>query len=159
MFDRLLLLDKGGTTLYFGDIGPDGSTLIDYFETNGARKCQADDNPAEWMLEVTGNMSQAGVEDHGKELSPWAGKWNLSPQRQAVLERLEGLKPDVSSPPPSEDSGGEYATSFPKQLIIVSKRIFQDQWRDPAYLFSKIALSFLLVSGISYHIMSCFGRV
>ena len=45
MFDRLLLLRKGGQTVYFGDIGPNALTLINYFERNGARKCGDEENP------------------------------------------------------------------------------------------------------------------
>jgi ATP-binding cassette subfamily G (WHITE) protein 2 (PDR) len=46
-FDRLLFLAKGGKTVYFGDIGKDSRTLLDYFESNGAEKCGENDNPAE----------------------------------------------------------------------------------------------------------------
>ena len=45
VFDRLLLLRKGGQTVYFGDIGERATTLIDYFERNGARKCDDSENP------------------------------------------------------------------------------------------------------------------
>ena len=45
VFDRLLLLRKGGQTVYFGDIGPNSTKLIDYFERNGAAKCGHDENP------------------------------------------------------------------------------------------------------------------
>ena len=45
MFDRLLLLRKGGQTVYFGDIGTRSSIMIDYFERNGARQCSDDENP------------------------------------------------------------------------------------------------------------------
>lgn len=46
-FDRLLFLAKGGKTVYFGDIGESSHTLLDYFESNGARKCGDQENPAE----------------------------------------------------------------------------------------------------------------
>ena len=46
-FDRLLFLAKGGKTVYFGDIGKNSSTLLDYFESNGAERCGENDNPAE----------------------------------------------------------------------------------------------------------------
>ena len=51
-FDRLLFLAKGGKTVYFGDIGKDSRTLLDYFEAAGARKCDDEENPAEYMLEI-----------------------------------------------------------------------------------------------------------
>jgi ATP-binding cassette subfamily G (WHITE) protein 2 (PDR) len=43
-FDRLLFLAKGGRTVYFGDIGTDSKTLLDYFEKNGARSCDSAEN-------------------------------------------------------------------------------------------------------------------
>ena len=45
VFDRLLLLRKGGQTVYFGDLGHHCHTLIGYFERNGARKCGPEENP------------------------------------------------------------------------------------------------------------------
>lgn len=51
-FDRLLFLAKGGKTVYFGDVGKNSQILLDYFETAGARKCDDEENPAEYMLEI-----------------------------------------------------------------------------------------------------------
>jgi ATP-binding cassette subfamily G (WHITE) protein 2 (PDR) len=47
-FDRLLFLAKGGRTVYFGDIGKNSETLLNYFESNGADKCGENENPAEY---------------------------------------------------------------------------------------------------------------
>lgn len=41
----MLLLKKGGKTVYFGDIGENATKLIQYFERNGARKCLDYENP------------------------------------------------------------------------------------------------------------------
>jgi ABC-type multidrug transport system ATPase subunit len=43
-FDRLLFLAKGGRTVYFGEIGDQSRTLLDYFEGNGARACTSQEN-------------------------------------------------------------------------------------------------------------------
>lgn len=53
-FDRLLLLAKGGRTVYFGDIGQDSHILVDYFERNGGPKVSPGANPAEYMLAAIG---------------------------------------------------------------------------------------------------------
>lgn len=45
-FDKLLLLERGGETVYFGDIGEDSRILRDYFARNGA-VCPSNVNPAE----------------------------------------------------------------------------------------------------------------
>ena len=60
MFDRLLFL-QDGQSIYFGEIGPDSQTLIDYFHNQGVRECGSEVNPAEWLLEVTGHTSNASV--------------------------------------------------------------------------------------------------
>lgn len=54
MFDRLLLLKKGGQTVYFGNLGPNSITMLDYFESHGAYPCPSQHNPAEYILDVIG---------------------------------------------------------------------------------------------------------
>ena len=58
-FDRLLLLQKGGETVYFGEIGKDASVLRAYLARYGA-DCPPDANPAEFMLDavVSGTYSR-----------------------------------------------------------------------------------------------------
>lgn len=34
---------------YFGDIGPNSRVMLDYFERNGARHCNEEENPAEYL--------------------------------------------------------------------------------------------------------------
>ena len=51
-FDRLLLLEAGGETVYFGDIGADSKLIREYFSRYGAT-CPPNVNPAEFMLEVS----------------------------------------------------------------------------------------------------------
>src|SRR5207302_5226312 len=51
-FDDVLLLTTGGEEVYFGPIGDNGTTIIEYFERNGAPKAAPDANPAEYILEV-----------------------------------------------------------------------------------------------------------
>lgn len=49
-FDRLLFLQKGGQTVYFGEVGQNSEILTSYFERNGGLPCPPEANPAEWML-------------------------------------------------------------------------------------------------------------
>ena len=44
VFDRLLLLKKGGQTVYFGSLGKNCRTLIGYFEKSGGRQCDPSEN-------------------------------------------------------------------------------------------------------------------
>ena len=45
LFDRVLLLGKNGKTSYFGDIGEGAQTLLEYFQSHGARVCGRFENP------------------------------------------------------------------------------------------------------------------
>lgn len=45
VFDRLLLLRRGGQTVYLGDLGGDCKTLVSYFESHGGRQCEPTENP------------------------------------------------------------------------------------------------------------------
>ena len=52
-FDELLLLKRGGWTIYYGPLGDNSKDLVQYFESvNGAKHLQQGYNPATYMLEV-----------------------------------------------------------------------------------------------------------
>lgn len=148
MFDRLLLLEKGGNELYFGEIGPDASTLIHYFESNGAPPCPPGANPAEWMVEVT----RTGATETGEKAKSagvnWPETWSQSPQKQDVRNQLFTLKGTLSRRPETHHAHqkSEYAASIPRQLIIVLDRLFRNYWRDPLYLYSRFGLCICVVS-------------
>ena len=133
----------GGKTLYFGEIGDSSKTLTSYFELNGARPCRQDENPAEWMLEVTGAAP-------GSESSQdWPAIWNNSEEHKAVKAELARMKETLSQQPVSvndPDALRPFAAPFGTQLWIVLMRVFQQYWRTPSYLYSKVALCLFSVS-------------
>eukprot|EP00981_Chlorochromonas_danica_P016054 scaffold15387_cov368-Ochromonas_danica.AAC.1 len=64
-FDNLLLLKRGGQIVYFGPLGEQGRSLIDYFEAApNVSPMPHQVNPATWMLEVigAGTSGQASTE-------------------------------------------------------------------------------------------------
>lgn len=134
-FDRLLFMGTGGKTIYFGDLGTNSRMLLDYFERSGARKCDDHENPAEYMLDI------AGRKDSGQH---WHEVWKESPERKAVegwiLTTQEKFQPPSESDETAED---DYAAPFAQQLRIVTVRIFQQYWRSPTYIISKLALAIL----------------
>ncbi|PHH60547.1 hypothetical protein CDD81_1552 [Ophiocordyceps australis] len=139
-FDRLLFLAKGGKTVYFGDIGENSSTLLDYFEKNGGRKCGDEENPAEYMLEIVNQ----GKNDKGQE---WNVVWNESPESTAVLSEMDRIhsemqhqQPDASHSHKHDHEQDEFAMPFLTQLYIVTYRVFQQYWRMPSYIFAKLSL-------------------
>lgn len=135
MFDRLLFLHEG-KSVYFGELGAGSRTLINYFERYGSRKCRVNENPAEWLLDITGDTNVS-----------WASVWSNSEERKVIKDNLVIMKQDLSGASylPNEawanTSAQEFATSFIYQLCIVTKRNFELDWRTPEYLYSKILLT------------------
>ncbi|KAI0074336.1 pleiotropic drug resistance ABC transporter [Panus rudis PR-1116 ss-1] len=136
VFDRLLLLRRGGQTVYFGDLGKDSHTLINYFQRNGGRECGPDENPAEYMLSVTGAGATAQSD------TDWHEIWKNSPEARQLQEDLERIHSEGRSRPALEASHkGEFATSWGYQLYELLYRELQDHWRSPIYMMSKIGLN------------------
>ena len=137
MFDQLLFLSQG-RSLYFGDIGPQSRSIIQYFERGGVRPCGVNENPAEWLLEVTNGSNP-----------DWATVWQKSDERRSISNNLEEMKRILTESVPTEhdfDTSGEFATSFTSQLLLVTRRTLENDWRTPAYLYSKLLLVLGMVS-------------
>lgn len=143
-FDRLLLLAKGGKTVYFGDIDINSTVLMDYFTRNGGPPLPLDANPAEHMLDVIGAAPGARTD------VDWPAAWRASPEYQEVQRELSRLssnpvKPsNESSKSPADYS--EFAAGYGLQFKEVIRRAFQQYWRSPGYIYSKAFLSIGAVS-------------
>ncbi|KAL8693936.1 MAG: hypothetical protein Q9218_001350 [Villophora microphyllina] len=135
-FDRLLFLVSGGRTVYFGDIGENSRTLTSYFESNGSRRCGTEENPAEWMLDVV------GAAPGSQNTIDWPEVWWDSPEKQQIKERLGEMKRTLSSKPQDKEPTAllEFAEPFTFQLVLVTRRVFEQYWRTPSYLYSKTLL-------------------
>lgn len=145
-FDTLLLLAKGGRTVYFGDIGDNAQLVRDYFARYGA-PCPKESNPAEHMIDVvSGHLSQ------GKD---WAEVWLTSPEHDAVTNELDRLiEVAASKPPPAHhvDDGFEFAMPLWEQVKIVTTRMNIALWRNTGYVNNKITLHITsaLFNGFSF---------
>jgi len=127
-FDRLLLLERGGRTVYFGEIGKDAHVLRSYFKRNGA-ECPPQHNPAEFMLEAIGAGSRHRVGNRD-----WADIWNDSPEFEQVKRTIIRIKEERSHAPLDMEAGkGEYATPLMFQTKVVLKRMNVTFWRSPNY--------------------------
>lgn len=138
-FDRLLFLVKGGKTVYFGDIGPNSHTLLDYLENKGAPKCGSDENPAEYMLEVINNTVGNGGQN-------WHTIWKSSSECQEVEAEIERIKMEQRSegrPVSEAHLLCEFAMPLHAQVQTVTYRIFQQYWRMPDYILGKCVLGML----------------
>ncbi|EAW09321.1 putative ABC multidrug transporter [Aspergillus clavatus NRRL 1] len=139
-FDRLLFLARGGKTVYFGPIGENSRTLLDYFESHGAPPCGDQENPAEYMLEVV----NAGTNPQGEN---WFDLWKGSKEAaevQAEIDRIHEAKrgqgAGSESANPDDRELEEFAIPFFQQLPIVTTRVFQQYWRLPMYIVAKMML-------------------
>lgn len=147
-FDRLLLLQHGGRTVYFGDLGEDACILRDYFKRHGAEALPTD-NVAEFMLEAIGAGSTPRIGDRD-----WADLWDESSECSAakiqVRELREARFATASSAPMQVET--EYASPMGHQLKVVCRRMIRSFWRSPGYgftrLFNHFAVAF--VTGLTY---------
>ncbi|POR34879.1 ABC transporter G family member 11 [Tolypocladium paradoxum] len=148
MFDRLLLLQRGGRTVYFGDIGEDAHVLRAYLRRHGAEAAPTD-NVAEFMLEVIGAGSTPRVGDRD-----WADVWAESPEFARAREAIAQMKRQrvVAARESAHEPEREYASPLHHQLRVVCGRMFRAFWRSPNYLFTRLFNHFAVafVSGLTY---------
>ncbi|TDZ18681.1 ZEB2-regulated ABC transporter 1 [Colletotrichum orbiculare MAFF 240422] len=155
-FNRLLLLARGGRTVYFGEIGQNSQRLVDYLVRNGGPPCPPGANPAEYMLEVIGAAPGAHTD------VDWPAVWRTTPEYRAVQDELANLASGAAMSPSVEvgpdekgaDPGSydEFAAGFRTQFSQVTLRVFQQYWRSPGYIYSKGMLTFgaALFIGLSF---------
>ena len=141
VFDRLLLLRKGGETVYFGDIGQHARTMIGYFERHGSRPCSPDENPAEFMLDVIGAGATATA------TQDWYDVWSKSSEAERLQQEIARVYEEGRQRGVVETSRkSEYATTWGYQVLQLIQRDAYDHWRDPTYLFAKLILN--IVGGL-----------
>lgn len=143
-FDSLLLLAKGGKTVYFGDIGENAKTLKDYFARNGA-PCPPEANPAEHMIDVvSGPLSKD---------RDWNEIWLASPEHANTVAELDKIVAEAAAKPPgTQDDGHEFAMPLWEQCKIVTHRMNVTIWRNTDYVNNKFALHIgsALFNGFSF---------
>lgn len=138
VFDRLLLLKKGGKMVYFGDLGHNSSTLIEYFERNGGRHCAPEENPAEYILQVIGAGATATID------RDWNDVWKNSPEAHRLEEDIRNIHEEGRNRPAVETAiRSEFATSWPYQVKTLLHRDWLNHWRDPTFVMAKISLNIM----------------
>ncbi|KZL68187.1 abc multidrug transporter [Colletotrichum incanum] len=138
-FDRLLLLARGGRTVYFGQIGRNANVLVDYFIRNGAPRPKKGQNPAEYILEQ--------VRASGKEGVDWPDTWRQSTEYDEVKAHLARLKEGAgrgqrTKHATQQQQDPPFAAPFPVQLSEVTRRVARHYWRTPGYIYAKMLLTF-----------------
>ncbi|EJP68554.1 ABC transporter, putative [Beauveria bassiana ARSEF 2860] len=145
-FDTLLLLAKGGKTVYFGDIGDNASTIKSYFGRHGA-PCPSEANPAEHMIDV---ISGNGAPSHKQD---WSKIWLESPEHEHLSKELDHMvESALSRPSGVNDDGNEFAASMWTQIKLVSHRMNVSLFRNTDYVDNKMAMhvSLALLNGFTF---------
>lgn len=126
-FDRLLLLQRGGKTVYYGDL----SELPQYFESRGQQPAAEDANVADWMLDCVADESR-----------DWHQEWNDS----ALLQSLDADVTKFSAPPDGDEDGlpGPNRVSLMTQVRECVKRQMTRYYRLPEYNFTRVVLQFMV---------------
>ncbi|CAE7930022.1 ABCG36, partial [Symbiodinium sp. KB8] len=110
MFDRLLLLKRGGEEVYFGPVGYEGADLVRYLESvPNVNKKPARLNPASWMLDVIG----AGT---GSRDDPGAHK-----ALEVVRSEEESEAKETPVAVDAEGSSGEIREALAKYLDTANR--------------------------------------
>ncbi|OTA91908.1 hypothetical protein M434DRAFT_396848 [Hypoxylon sp. CO27-5] len=147
-FDRLLLLQRGGRCVYFGDIGKDAHVLRDYLARHGA-VAGPSDNIAEFMLEAIGAGSTPRVGNRD-----WADIWSDSPELANVKDTISQFKESRKEAAAQVDLSlqREYASPLMHQLKVVISRTNLSFWRSPNYLFTRVFnhVVIALLTGLTY---------
>lgn len=141
-FEMILALNPGGNTFYFGPVGENGNVVKEYFADRGFQ-CPPSKNIAEFILETA-------VKTTKKDGSPinWDEEWRKSEQQQAIMEEIKAQNSARSQMSKAEESAQgpeyEYAAPVMLQTIMLTKRMFRQQWRDSSYLYGKLFISVML---------------
>eukprot|EP00644_Phytophthora_capsici_P019429 jgi/Phyca11/531416/estExt2_fgenesh1_pm.C_PHYCAscaffold_3330001 len=150
LFDKLLLLKRGGQTVYFGDLGERAQTMVDYFEAiPGVTPLAKGYNPATWMLECIG----AGV-SHVHDNSVDFAEIFLSSDMKLEMDlqlKLEGVA--VPVPGSTEVAfGKKRAASSWTQMKALVGRFMALYWRTPSTNLTRLAIMPLmgLLFGLVY---------
>lgn len=163
-FDNILLMMSGGKTAYFGPIGKNSSTVLEYFQSRGAVYDQRM-NPPEFIIDVV----EPGTSIEGGRID-WAKEWIESENCRKVisdLEQMSGFSVDqknVHNDPTLSQTGNSSSdekrnfhsdkqhakgrkkrlthTKVPvpwiEQIKIVTMRELLSLWRTPDYTTTRV---------------------
>ncbi|GLE07389.1 hypothetical protein PINS_up017551 [Pythium insidiosum] len=150
VFDSLLLLKRGGETVFFGELGESASELIEYFESvPGVAPIEDGYNPATWMLEVIG----AGVGNASGSTTDFVATFNES-EKRALLESAlarDGVARPAPGVPALEFKKKRAATEATQAKFLL-KRFMDMYWRTPSYNLTRFVVCVILslVFGLSF---------
>lgn len=149
-FENILILGRGGKTIYFGPLGENCSKMIEYFESHGSDKCPKEANPAEWVLDVIGAGGGIGAK---KATQDWPQIWRDG-ENEKVRKEIAVIKRDRGDQPNKyENDTEDFAMPWSTQTVAVTRRVFVSYWRTRQYVIGKTMLHIFaaLFNGFSYY--------
>lgn len=153
-FDDLLMLGRGGRTIYVGPIGEHSRTVLDYFERNGCPKLDSRGNPAEYILDAM-NGREGSASPSKKNQDDWIDAWNLSKEKAALEAEVLRLRSESLARPAAEASQTQAVADGsrnPNETSIVIKRMLVNYYRQPSYNVGRALMQFTsgLILGLSF---------
>lgn len=128
-FDDLLLLAKGGRVSYCGELGQNSETLLNYFANMSGVSSPTNVNPADHVLSILDNGSP---DDAVASFQRCEISTGISSAIDADINGAEGKKPLLIR---------DIKMSFFTELVLLIKRQFLVQWRNPSYSLMRMAVS------------------
>jgi len=126
-FDELLLLKRGGYTIFHGALGVQSTNLVAYFQSfPGMKSCPPDLNPATWMLEISSHSAEGRM---GVDFGTLYIQSSLAKHNDALVSQLE--TPAVGSQPLT--FGAVYPRDTLTQFKAILIRNLRTYWRNPGY--------------------------
>mmetsp|Transcript_18426 Transcript_18426/g.27360 ORF Transcript_18426/g.27360 Transcript_18426/m.27360 type:complete len:1393 (-) Transcript_18426:1399-5577(-) len=144
LFDRLLLLKRGGETVFFGDLGHESTSLISYFEQYGpTQKIQPGENPATWMLNIIGAGTAVQM------VTDYAKGYHESDLRNKNVQELSRLVALATS---ENKLTSTKLTSELSQFAALLGKEMTRNFRLPGYNYVRFILYviFAIIFGLAY---------
>ncbi|EEY57236.1 ATP-binding Cassette (ABC) Superfamily [Phytophthora infestans T30-4] len=154
LFDSVLLLQRGGRTVFFGDVGPQCRDLVQYFEQlPGVAILRPEANPATWMLECIGAGVNTGDKSSVNTSVDFADLFETS----KLQEQLDATMKEPGVASPSDDHSEPTFTSKRAagalvQLHFLLQRSFRSYWRTASYNVTRAGISVILalIFGVAF---------
>lgn len=144
-FDTMLLLRRGGRTVYAGNLGKDSCELIEYLQAiPGVQPIGPGENPAVWMLESIGAGASA---QRSVGTFDFAEYYHLSRARNVYEQTLNADGVTRPGAEPAIVLADRYAASFYVQTMENLHKTFTLYWRNPNYNVVRMGIS-VVVAGV-----------
>ncbi|KAG2789215.1 hypothetical protein JG687_00013273 [Phytophthora cactorum] len=154
LFDSVLLLQRGGRTVFFGDVGPQCRDLVQYFEQlPGVAPLQPEANPATWMLECIGAGVNTGDKSSGNTPVDFADIFKSSKLQEQLDAAMK--EPGVACPSAEHAEltfARKRAAGALVQLRFLLQRSFRSYWRTASYNITRAGISLILalIFGVAF---------